>query len=48
MDLMKKCEVCYKELSDPHSTHCSDVCLQKSIERSKKFDPDAVKKKKKN
>lgn len=37
LNLNKKCEVCGKEIQDPHATHCSDKCLFESIKNTKPF-----------
>lgn len=42
----KKCEVCGTEMEDPLATHCSESCLRESVAKSKKFDPNSVKKRK--
>jgi len=33
--MKKRCVVCNKELKNENTTHCSEKCLFKSIEKSK-------------
>ncbi|MDE1862277.1 MAG: MEDS domain-containing protein [Thaumarchaeota archaeon] len=40
-----RCEVCGGVLPNGGITHCSEECIRKSVEKSKKFDPAQVKKK---
>jgi hypothetical protein len=35
---VNKCQQCKKQLEDDTATHCSDVCLLKSIRKSKSMD----------
>jgi len=33
--MKKRCLICSKILKDPDTTHCSEKCLFKSVEKSK-------------
>jgi len=41
INMIRKCEVCGKQLENGQSTHCSEDCLFKSIEKSKPFMPES-------